>query len=71
MRLDRGQIEVVDEVMAQFLQAKTPLERLAIADGMWRSARQLMTASLHAQHPGWDEAAISAEVSRRLSYGTH
>ena len=71
MRLDKGQIEVPDDAVAWSLRAKTPLERLAIADGMRRSAIQLMTASLRAQYPGWDDAAVSAEVSRRLLHETH
>ncbi len=71
MRLDMGQIEVLDEISAQSLRAKTPLERLFIADSMLRLARLLIAASLRSQHPGWEEIAIQAEVVKRLSNGTH
>ena len=69
MRLDAGQIEVVDEVMSEILKDKTPAERLSIAHGLWRSARQQLISYLHALHPEWDEAQIQREVARRLSHG--
>ena len=31
-------LEMMDDAMADVLRAKTPAERLAIANGMWRSA---------------------------------
>ena len=71
MRLDEGQIEVLDEIMAKILQSKTPLERINIANGMWKSARELIAASLRAQHAEWTEAEIMAEVSKRFSHGTN
>ena len=71
MRLDAGQIEVVDETMAKIFQSRTPWERLNIASGMWKSARALIAASLRAQHTEWTEPEITTEVSRRLSHGTH
>ena len=71
MRLDDGQIEVVDDTVAKILQAKTPWERLNIANGVWKSARQLIAASLRSRHPGWDEAMIAGEVSKRVGHGTH
>ena len=39
---DNLQIEVIDDVMAAVLREKTPAERLAISNGMWRSARRMM-----------------------------
>ena len=39
MRLDRGQIEVMDETMAAVLRGKTPAERLQIGFGLWTFAQ--------------------------------
>ncbi|MFA4873740.1 MAG: hypothetical protein WC956_06190 [bacterium] len=70
MQLQAGQIEVLDDISAQILRAKTPFERLCIADGMVRFARELVGAFLRSQHPDWNEAAVQAEVVKRLSHGT-
>ncbi len=39
MRLDRSQIEVMDETMAEVLREKPPAERLRIGFGLWISAQ--------------------------------
>ena len=62
-------IEAVDREMAEVLRRKTPAERLAIASGLWRSARVLLTNNLRSLHPDWDEARLQQEVVRRLSHG--
>lgn len=63
-------VEVVDDDMARVLATKTPAERLAIASGMFRSARRMLEASLRADHPGWDDDRLRTEVARRLSSGS-
>ncbi len=70
MRLDAGQIEVMDDAMAEVLRRKTPAERLAIAHGMWRYARQLVEAGVRWRHPQWDDRAVREEVARRLLHGS-
>ena len=70
MRLDHGQIEVMDETMAAVLREKTPAERLRIGFGLWTSAQNMLQTHLAAQHPDWDAARVSREVARRLSHGT-
>ncbi len=62
-------VEVVDEDMARLLAQKTGAERLAIADGMFRSARRMLESHLRNGHPDWDEEQLAAEVARRLSHG--
>ena len=57
MRLDRGQIEVLDDEMVQVLRRKSGAERLAIA------------SMLRAEHPEWDEHQVNEETARRLSHG--
>jgi hypothetical protein len=66
-RLDAGQIEVVDEAVAEILRQKTPAERIALASEMHRTARLLITARLQEQHPEWTDEAIAREVARRMT----
>ncbi len=68
-RLDDGQIEVVDDAIAEVLRQKTPGERMLLATEAWRFARQWITAAVSSQHPDWDEAAVQNEVNRRLLGG--
>jgi hypothetical protein len=70
MRLDRGQIEVVDDALADVLRQKTGAERLAIANGLFLSARRMLTSYLRTQHPDWSDPQIAREVARRLSHGS-
>ncbi len=69
MRLDSGQIEVMDEAMAAVLREKTGAERLAIANRMWISAREMLIFNLRAKHPDWDDGQVEREAARRLSHG--
>jgi len=68
-RLDRGQIEVVDDRMAEVLRDKTPAERIRIGFSLWTSARNMLTAHLKSTHPEWKEDRLNREVSGRLSHG--
>jgi hypothetical protein len=61
--------EVVDHETAAILRKKSPTERLAIAHGMWRSARNMLLCALRSQHPEWTDEQVEREVSRRLSHG--
>lgn len=70
MRLDSGQIEVVDDTMAELLRGKTGPERLMIAFQMFDMAREMIRAKLKADHPDWDEDQIRWETVRRLSHGS-
>lgn len=69
MRLDEGQIEVIDDVMAEIYKGKTSAERLQIAFGFWRSARIQLFNCIRSLHPDWDERQIQREVVRRISHG--
>ena len=69
MRLDRGQIEVVDSAQARVLRGKTPEERLQMAVDMWEFCRQVLTTYLEQSRPEWNEEAVRREVARRLSHG--
>ena len=69
LRLDAGQIEVVDDASARIYASKSPAERLKIASGMWRSAKRLLTLAVKSQNPQWSEQQVCREVIRRLSHG--
>jgi len=70
MRLDKGQIEVVDDVMAGILRNKTPAERIHIGFEMWISAQKMLLSHLRATNPHWNKKRLNREVARRLSHGT-
>lgn len=69
LRLDEGQIEVVDDAVADVLRGKTPDEKLRIASGMWCLARIQLSSSLGSLHPDWTEEQIEQEAIRRLYHG--
>lgn len=68
-RLDPGQIEVIDDTLAEVLRRKTPAERIKIGFGLWTSARDMLLASLKKTHPEWSIEMVEKEVARRLSHG--
>ena len=69
MQLDQRHVEILDEEMARVLRAKTSAERLAIANGMWSSARRMIAAILQDEHPDWHAEQVDRETARRLSHG--
>lgn len=69
MRLDSGQIEVIDDSMAKILRIKTVQERLQIGFDMWTFAQKFLISHLGSVHPDWDLQKVQGEVSRRLSHG--
>ncbi|NGZ09670.1 MAG: hypothetical protein CV088_09825 [Nitrospira sp. LK70] len=62
-----GQIEGIDEARAEVLWCKTPVERLKIVLGLWRSARKLLLGQLALLHPEWDARQLEREVAWRFS----
>jgi hypothetical protein len=70
MWLDPRRYEMVDDVMVEVLRAKTPDEKLAMLDGLWRMARDLIRDKLRQDHPDWSADQIARETARRLSHGT-
>ena len=69
LRLDDGQIEVLDDAMAELLRCKTPAERIKIGFSLWTSAHNMLTTHLKRMHPEWNSLKINQEVARRLSHG--
>ncbi|RPI77322.1 MAG: hypothetical protein EHM45_09540 [Desulfobacteraceae bacterium] len=70
MRLDPGQIEVIDDDMAEVFRHKSPAERIEIGFNIWISARKMLAHHLQKTHPDWDEKAVEREVTRRFLNGT-
>lgn len=62
-------MEIMDDAMADILRQKTSAERLAIANGMWRFARDMLRAVIAREHPDWTEDEVNRMVARRLSHG--
>lgn len=69
VRLDEGQIEVVDNDMAAVLRIKTPAQRIGIGFDIWLSVRKMLVSHLKASHPDWDIKRVQEEVARRLLHG--
>lgn len=69
LRLDDGQIEVVDDEICEILRRKTPAERVAMVADANRFVRLVLAAQLGSSHPEWDERTVLAEVARRMGGG--
>ena len=65
-RLDEGQIEVMDDAVAEVLRRKTPAERVAMIGEAWRFAVVWVEAAVRSQHEDWDEGQVAAEARRRM-----
>jgi len=70
LRLDRGQIEVVDDRVAEILRKKTGQERLEMVWDSWDFFCQWIEAYLKNIHPEWTQEQIQKEIARRVMYGT-
>lgn len=69
LRLDKGQIEVLDNEMAKVLSKKTPAERIRIGFDIWLSSRNMLMTYLRKSHPEWSEDILIKEIAKRLSHG--
>ena len=69
-RLDDGQIEVLDDEVAEVLRRKTPAERVAMVFDCNRTMRLLIEGHLRTLHSDWNRERISAEVTRRMLRGS-
>ena len=69
MWLDPKRYEIMDEEMARIIRAKTPDERLAIAESLWRMAHRLIKGALRQDNPQWSEEQLDRETARRMSGG--
>lgn len=58
-------IERPDYRLLDIYASWTPARRLDAVAEMMRAAREIMTAGVRQQHPGWTEAEVRREVARR------
>ena len=65
-RLDPGQIEVVDDAIAEILRGKSVTERVAMILEANELMRKLIEGPLRAGHPQWSADRINREVARRM-----
>lgn len=68
-RLDDGQIEVVDDAVAEILRRMTPAQRVAMILRLNRRLRIAVEGNIRSCHPDWDDAQVRAEVLRRFHDG--
>jgi hypothetical protein len=54
-RLDAGQMEVVDDAVAEILRRKTPAERVAMIFHCGRRVRWAIEGHVRDRHPDWSE----------------
>jgi hypothetical protein len=59
----------MDPAMIPILRAKSPWERLEMANAMWRFARDELTKIVRGEYPTWRNEAITREVASRLLRG--
>lgn len=69
-RLDKGQIEVVDDAVADVLRRMTSGQRVEAALAANRFVRLRLEGHLRTLHPDWDDARIQAEIARRMRLGS-
>ena len=68
-RLDAGQIEVVDDAVAEVLRRKTPAEKVAMISAANRTMRSLIEGHVRGRHADWDSVMVQREVARRMTRG--
>jgi hypothetical protein len=59
-------IEVIDRIYAAILAAKTPAERIAMADSAHRAARIMVESRVRQLYPDWTDEQRHREYLRRL-----
>ena len=69
LRLDPGQIEVLDDAMVEVLRRKTPTERIQTGFGIFTSVCSMLTSHLKSTHPEWNTERVKQEVAKRISHG--
>ena len=67
--LDVSRMEVPDDAVVEVLRRLTPAERLAIANRMWVSARQVVEFVVRRDHPNWNGEQVQQEIVRRMLHG--
>ena len=64
--MNQLRIEMIDWAQAAILAAKTPAERLALAESAHRAARMIIQSRVLQLHPEWTDEQRHREFLRRL-----
>jgi hypothetical protein len=64
--MEQLRIEVIDRVYAAILAAKTPADRIAMADSAHRAARIMIESRVRQLYPDWTDEQRHREYLRRL-----
>ncbi len=64
--MEHLRIEVIDRTYGAILAAKTPAERIAMADSAHRTARIMVESRVRQLHPEWTDEQRHRECLRRL-----
>ena len=64
--MEQLRIEVIDRTYAAILAAKTPAERIAMADSAHRTARIMIESRVRQLHPDWTDEQRHREWLRRM-----
>lgn len=70
LRLDRGQIEVIDDKVAEIMKTKSGMERLNMVWDAWAFFEKRIKVYLKNMHPKWTEEQIRKEIVKRVTYGS-
>jgi hypothetical protein len=62
----KPRIEVIDRIQAAILAAKTPAERIALANSAHRCARIMLKSRVEQLYPDWPADRQQREFLRRL-----
>ena len=68
-RMPESVSDDIDPAMVPVLRAMTPARRTQIADGMFRSARSMLTRLIRSEHPDWSDEQVARSVASRLAHG--
>lgn len=63
-------IEKLDDKMVKILKNKSGLQRLEIAFGLWKFARNSLEKYLRSKNPKWSKKKINKEILRRFLSGS-
>ena len=64
MPADSPTFTMMDDAMIAILRQKTEAERLAITFDMWEFARDMIRASVLAEHPDWTPEQVQRVVAK-------
>ncbi len=62
-------IESMDPLIAEIMRRKTPAQTLEMAFDTYRTAREMVGATVRLDHPDADDATVSHEIARRMFGG--